>query len=100
MIRKTIYNLGVPVEIHDYSHTGQVSLKKMLSDSMEIRHYFRRDGTLKSVTSNHLENASTHVITYYENEKVKEERFLERKKIMRRFWYNEDGTLKKKWIRD
>ncbi len=91
LIRKTIYNSGSPAEIHDYSHTGAISLKKILTDSTETRFYFRPDGTLKNRIHTNLDENTTHIISYSETEAVEEERFLEGQKVVRQYRYNEKG---------
>ncbi len=100
LIRKTIYEKGALVEIHDYNLTGEIGLKKILTDSTEIRHYFWHDGTIKSKITTHLEDKATHLVKYSENGAVKEERFLENHRVMRRYWYDEEGALVKKWVRE
>ncbi|MCO6480803.1 MAG: hypothetical protein J5I94_29445 [Phaeodactylibacter sp.] len=90
-IRKTIYNSGSPAEIHDYSHTGTISLKKILTDSTETRFYFRPDGALKNRIHANLEENTTHIISYSETGAIEEERFLEAQKVVRQYRYNEKG---------
>ena len=97
-IRKTIYKNGIPAEIHDYSHTGQVSLKKILTDSTETRYYYRYDGTLKSKIVEDLDNNTTHILNYSESEALLEERFMEEKRVVRQYWYDEDGKLAREWV--
>jgi len=97
LIRKTIYQKGVLVEIQDYSYTGEISLKKILTDSTESRHYFWHDGMIKSKVTFNLEDNTTHSVKYSENGVVKEERFTENKRLMRQYWYDEKGKLVKEW---
>ena len=100
IIRKTVYRNGVPVEIDDYRHTGIISLKKTLSDSTEVRHYFRYDGTLKSKIIDYFDDNSTHIINYSEGEAIQEERFLEANKVKRQYWYDEAGKRVKEWVEE
>lgn len=92
LIRKTLYRDGDVAEIHDYSHTGKVSLSKMLTDSTEVRLYYRPDGTLKSRIDTNLENDTAHIINYSEDEKMQEEQFLVDKRVVRQYWYDENGA--------
>lgn len=100
VIRKTFYQNGAPAEIHDYSHTGTVSLKKILSDSTEVRHYFRDDGTLKSKITVHFENNTTHILNCFDNGAVQEERFLKGDKVMQQYWYDETGKRVREWVEE
>ncbi len=100
IIRKTIYKNGAPAEIHDYSHTGTVSLRKILTDSTEVRHYFRDDGTLKSKITVHFENNTTHILNCFDNGAIQEERVLKGDKVMRQYWYDETGKLAREWVEE
>ena len=92
LIRKTLYRNGDIAEIHDYSYTGKVSLTKILTDSTETRLYYRPDGTLKNRIFTGLENNTSHIINYSEDERIREEQFLENKKVVRQYWYDENGA--------
>ncbi|MCO6493958.1 MAG: hypothetical protein J5I98_36400 [Phaeodactylibacter sp.] len=100
LIRKTIYKDGLPSEIHDYSHTGAVSLKKVLTDSTEIRYYYREDGTVKSWINENLDNKTTHIVSYSETGAIEEERFLEGQKTVRQYWYDENGERVREWVKE
>lgn len=100
LIRTTIYHRGAPVEICDYSHTGAVSLKKIFSDSTEVRHYYRYDGSLKSSIAENFESNTTHILSYAEDGTLQEERFLEGKAVVRQYWYNETGERVKEWFKE
>lgn len=91
LIRKTIYRSGEATEIHDYAHTGNVSLTKLLSDSTETRLYYRQDGALKSRIHTNLDNNATHIVMYSESGAMEEERFMEGQKVVRQYWYDEKG---------
>ena len=98
VIRKSIYRNGNPVEIDDYRHTGVISLKKVLSDSTEVRHYYRYDGTLKSKITDYLDDNTSHIVNYSESEAIEEERYLEANRLKRQYWYDETGRRVKEWV--
>lgn len=100
LIRKIIYKDGLPSEIHDYSHTGTVSLKKVLTDSTEIRCYYRNNGTLKNWINENQDNKTTHIIDYSETGAMVEERFLKGQKVVRRYWYDENGERAGEWVKE
>jgi antitoxin component YwqK of YwqJK toxin-antitoxin module len=97
LIRKTVYRSGQPAEIYDYRHTGEVSLKKVLTDSTETRYYYLSGGSLKSKITENLDDKTMHIINYSESGIIQEERFLDDQKLIRRYWYNEHGARVKEW---
>ncbi|MCB0584713.1 MAG: hypothetical protein KDD06_05225 [Phaeodactylibacter sp.] len=94
LLRKTIYKNGMVLETDDYRHTGEVSLRKVLTDSTETRYYFRYGGNLKSRITENFDAKTMHILNYSESGAIEEERFMEDQKVVRRYFYDENGERK------
>lgn len=100
VIQKRFYHQGTLTEIHDLNYSGNISFKKMLTDSTEIRHYFDENSVLISITHRNKDYNSMKTTTFFHNGGIKEQKFFQRSKLIQKTEFDENGQKVNEWIRD
>lgn len=99
VIQKRFYHQGTLTEIHDLNYSGNISFKKMLTDSTEIRHYFDENSVLKSIVHRNKDYDSMKTTTFYPQGGIKEQKFFQRSKLIRKTQFDENGQTVNEWVR-